>query len=86
MAFHLYVIKRQGGSIPCVRTAENPKAERQFHPLTQNVVEERKASCGLGMARATVSYCTAFGAEWQKTSAILMHSWKQAIGRPFWHG
>ena len=70
IAFHLYVLERQGASVPCIRTAENPKAERQLHPLTLNVLEQRKDNGGLGMAKAIVSYCTAVDAEWQKTSAI----------------
>ena len=70
VAFHLYVLDRQGSSVPCIRTAENPKAERQLHPLTQHVLEQPKANGGLGMAKAIVSYCTAVDAEWQKTSAI----------------
>jgi hypothetical protein len=69
IAFHRYVLGRQGAT-PCVRTAENPEAGRQLHPLTTNVVEVPKARGGLGMVRFTLSYCSAFGTEWQKTSAL----------------
>ena len=71
VAFHMYVLDRQGASVPCVRSAENPKAERQFHPLTLNMMEKPKALGGLGMAKAIVSYCTAVDAEWQKTTCCV---------------
>ena len=59
MAFHLF-LHDQGQTELCVRTAENPKATRQFHPLSMFVMEKPKAASGgggLGMVKANLSYC-----------------------------
>ena len=56
MAFHLF-LHQQGQTDLCIRTAENPKATRQFHPLTMNIMERPKVQGGLGMVKATLSYC-----------------------------
>ena len=56
MAFHLFLHKR-GQTDHCVRTAENPRATRQFHPLTMNVMEKSKSEGGLGMVKVSLSYC-----------------------------
>jgi hypothetical protein len=56
MAFHLFLL--EGGRTDlCVRTGENPKATRQFHPLTTFVMELPKRQGGLGMVKASLSYC-----------------------------
>ena len=41
----------------CVRTAENPKATRQCHPLTTHIMEKPKRDGGLGMVKVSFSYC-----------------------------
>ena len=46
--------------IRCMRSAENPKATRQFHPLTVSVFERPKHEGGLGMAKFSVSYANGF--------------------------
>ena len=56
VAFHLS-LRRDGATDMCMRSAENPKASRQFHPLTLNVLENAKARGGLGMAKAIFTYC-----------------------------
>ena len=56
MAFHLF-LHQQGQTDLCVRTGENPKATRQFHPLTTGLMEQPKAQGGLGMVKVTLSYC-----------------------------
>jgi len=56
MAFHLFLHNR-GQTDHCVRTAENPRATRQFHPLTMNVMEKSKSEGGLGMVKVSLSYC-----------------------------
>ena len=56
IALHLFLLK-MGSTRTCSRSAENPNAGRQFHPLTVNVVELPKAQGGLGMARLLFSMC-----------------------------
>ena len=56
VAFHL-ALRRDGATGLCMRSAENPKASRQFHPLTLNVLERSKAEGGLGMGKAVFTLC-----------------------------
>ena len=49
-AIHLQ-LQLQGSTENCIRTAENPQAARQFHPLTRHIFERPKATGGLGSAR-----------------------------------
>ena len=49
VAFHLF-LHREGSTEHCIRSAENPKASRQYHPLTLHVVELPKKEGGLGSA------------------------------------
>ena len=56
MAFHIFLQER-GQTDLCARTAENPKATRQYHPLTLNVMEKPKEDGGLGMPMVALSYC-----------------------------
>ena len=50
-ALHLFLHQRGSTKSPdCIRTAENPQAARQFHPLTTHVFEKPKAEGGLGSA------------------------------------
>ena len=60
MALHLF-LHENGQTDLCVRTAENPAATRQYHPLTMNVMEAPKKAArgagGLGMVKTTLSYC-----------------------------
>ena len=55
-AFHLF-LKQNGQTQHCARSAENPTAARQYHPLTLNVLEKPKADGGLSMAKVEVSFC-----------------------------
>ena len=48
-ALHLH-LRDQAQTEHCMRSGENPKAERQYHPLTRYVFEESKANGGLGSA------------------------------------
>ena len=56
VAFHLFLQKVKATDL-CMRSAENPKATREFHPLTTNLLEKPKADGGLGMAKFTFSFC-----------------------------
>ena len=56
MAFHLF-LHQSGLTDLCARSAENPRATRQFHPLTMHVMEPPKTEGGIGMVKASTSYC-----------------------------
>lgn len=63
VALHLF-LRNQGSTDRCVRSAENPKASRQHHPLTVGVLELPKPR-GLGSTHARRAHGPARAPRWQ---------------------
>ena len=71
--FHIF-LRNLGSTDLCLRSAENPMATRQAHPLPLNVLEKSKACDGLGSGRAL------FNPVPLNSAAHAVHMLRQPIG------